>query len=138
MLPKTVEHAIKILVCLALSVGTPISASTVAQSLRIPPSQTAKILHYLSLRGLTRSRRGSSGGYSLRESPEQISVGRVTELFQPSPDEGRQAFDDPLLQIWSETSDRYEHEWHQLTIAELARRTAGKWQSSKTTSEVTT
>lgn len=135
-LPKTVEYAIKILVCLTLSMGRPVSASEVARCVRIPPSQAAKVLHYLSWRGLTRSRRGSLGGYLLKEDPEQINLERVIQLFQASPDEDVNSSTDPLLQIWSQTFAHYQEDWQQLTIAELARRTAGHWVCSQCTTQI--
>jgi len=129
-LPKAVEYAIKILICLALSHRRPIPASAVAKCIRIPPSQAAKTLHLLSRAGLTRSRRGSNGGYWLRQSPEEIRVEQLMKLFQPVIDEDSDSSADPLLRIWSETSARYEKDWEQLTVAELARRTASQWTCS--------
>ncbi len=125
-LTKEVEYAIKILICLALSLGHPTPARAVAQCIQIPLSQAAKILHFLSLRGLTRSRRGSNGGYSLRRSPEEIRVGQVVELFQPPSEEDFEISPDPLRQVWQQTSAGCQP-WERLTIAELAWRTAGKW-----------
>ena len=128
-LPKTVQYATKVLVYLALSSGRHVSASEVARCVAIPPSQAAKILHYLTWRGLTRSRRGAYGGYSLRESPQEIDIGQVIQLFQPTQDDGCDSSADPLLQIWLQTGAQSQQEWQRLTIAELARRTAGRWRS---------
>lgn len=131
---KTVEYAIQILVCLALAGGNPTSAPIVARNTGVPASQVSKLLNYLTLRGLTRSRRGGHGGYSLRESPETIQVGRVVELFRPTPDQEKEERSaDSLLQIWRQISIRAQAEWEQLTIAELTRRTAGKWESTTLT-----
>jgi len=54
---KTVVYALKILMCLALSGGIPLSAPAIARSAGIPASHAAKLLHYLALRGLARSLR---------------------------------------------------------------------------------
>ena len=122
VLPKTIEYALKILVFLTIFAGRPVSASTVAQRARIPGSQASKILNYLKVRGLTRSRRGSQGGYELRADPEEIRVEKVVELFQPVPEVDPTAPTDPLLKVWSETAGRHWKETGHLTIAELARR----------------
>jgi Rrf2 family protein len=126
-IPKTAEYAVKILVCLAVSAGRAVSAGEVARCVRMSPSQAAKTLHWLRWAGLTRSRRGPNGGYSLRQSPEDIRVGQVIQLFQLAPDEDNNLSPDPLHQILSEASAQTQQEWGQLSIAELARRTAGQW-----------
>lgn len=95
--------------------------------MRIPSSQAAKILHFLRWARLTRSRRGARGGYLLGQAPEEIHLGQVIELFQLAPEDEASAARDPLLRVLSETSAQSEQEWQQLTIAELARRTAGQW-----------
>ncbi len=129
-LPKTTEYALKILTCLSLCGGRPLPASAVARCIHIPERQASKVLHFLTWRGVTRSRRGPNGGYQLRQSPEGIRVAEVLELFQPVPDPDSEPPDDPLQRVWSETAGRCQPEWEQLTIAELARRTAGQWESS--------
>ena len=126
-LPSQIEEAIKILVCLALSVPRPTPASTVAKCTRVPASQVSKILNYLTWRGMVRSRRGSKGGYYLGQSPDEIRVGQVIQVFRPAFSEPPGSPPDPLLRIWSETAAVAQHAWEQLTIAELARRTAGDW-----------
>ncbi|MBZ5539017.1 MAG: Rrf2 family transcriptional regulator [Acidobacteriia bacterium] len=124
VLSRSVGHAIKILIYLAISAGHPVPASHVAECAQIPCSQAAKILHYLTLRGLVRSRRGSSGGYLLREGAEQATVEQVMQLFTPPvPDEEDYQPSGPLREMWLETTRLYQQAWGQLTIAELAKRT---------------
>jgi len=124
ILPRTVEHAIKILTYLALSVGHPVPASHVAESVRIPVSQSAKILHYLALRGLVRSRRGSCGGYLLCEGAEQTTLGLVIQLFTPPIPEEEEQPAGPLREMWLDTTRLCQEAWGHLTIAELATRAA--------------
>lgn len=128
--PKAAEYAIKILICLALSTGRPIPAGEAARCVRIPPSQAAKILHFLRWARMVRSRRGSSGGYLLKQCPDEIRVEQVTQLFSLTPDEETSSSEDPLLGIFSQVSARSQKVWEQLTIAELARRTADRWECS--------
>ncbi len=49
-------------------------------------------------------------------------------LFQPASEQDADTSPDPILQVWSEASQPGERAWEQLTIADLARRTAGQWQ----------
>ena len=124
VLSRSVGHAIKILIYLAISAGHPVPASHVAECAQIPCPQAAKILHYLTVRGLVRSRRGSSGGYLLREGAEQATVEQVMQLFTPPvPDEEDYQPSGPLREMWLETTRLYQQAWGQLTIAELAKRT---------------
>ena len=127
-LPSQIEEAIKILVCLALSAPCAVPASTVAKCTHVPASQVSKILNYLTWRGMVRSRRGSKGGYYLAQSPDDIHVGQVIQLFRPAFKKPSGWPPDPLLRIWSETSAAAQQAWEQLSIAELARRTAGDWE----------
>jgi Rrf2 family protein len=129
-LPKAAEYAIKILVCLALSTGRPVSAGEAARCVRIPPSQAAKVLHFLRWAGLARSRRGSNGGYLLKQCAEETTVEQVMRLFSLTPDEEPGSPADPLLEVFSQAAARSQKDWEQLTIAELARRTADRWECS--------
>lgn len=129
-MPKMAEHAIKVLICLALAPGRFLSAGAIAQCVRLRTTQTAEVLHLLTWRGFTRSRRGSSGGYALRVKAEEIAVSEVMELFHPIRDPDVEPASDPLLQVWSEVADKYQQAWGQRTIAELARQTANQWECS--------
>ncbi len=124
-LTKEIEYAIKVLICLAAPTGNPMSARHVAACVRIPATQSSKILHRLTWAGMVRSRRGSHGGYELRRSPEEIRAGEVARLFQ-LPGENGEAEKDPLQQVWQEVSAGYRQSWEELTIAKLARRVAAR------------
>ena len=93
----------------------------------MPPSQAAKLLHFLSWAGLTRSHRGSRGGYSLKRSPSEIHAEQVVMLFQPPPEDS-EAPPDPVVQLWQQTLAGSQQLWEQLTIADLASRAAGQWE----------
>ncbi len=134
-LPESAKYAIKSLTCLALCTGRPMPAGKVAQCVGIPPSQAAKILHFLKCAGFTRSLRGASGGYLLGQCPEEIRLERVVKLFQPSHEEDSVTAVDPLEQIWSEIYARSQWDWEQLTIADLARGTADQWKCSACTKQ---
>ncbi len=134
-LPRAAGYALRILVCLALSPGRRVPAPAVGRCAGIPSAQASKVLHYLSLRGLTCARRGSKGGYLLRDSAEQISVEQVIQLFRPQPDSEVDASSDPLLQVWLETAGQCQQAWEQMTIAELARRTVNQWRCAACTGE---
>ena len=127
-LPKGIEYALKLLILLCLTTGRPMTAAAAARCAGIPPSQATKTLHFLSWAGLTRSRRGPKGGYLLRQSPDTIRVAQIVNLYKPNFDEDATSQTDPLLRVWMETSSQLDSTWGQLTILELACRTANEWQ----------
>lgn len=129
-IPKTAEHAVKVLICLALVPGRFLSAGAIAQCVRLRTTQTSEVLHLLTWQGFTRSRRGSSGGYALRVKADEIAVSQVIELFHPIRDPDVEPSTDPLLQVWSEAADKYQEAWGRRTIAELAQQTANQWECS--------
>ena len=79
-LPKRVHSALKCLCCLA-EAGTPLQAHQVADRIGVGRPETAKILQLLSWGGFVQSKRGTKGGFWLRETPEQIRAGKVISFF---------------------------------------------------------
>lgn len=55
------------------------TAAGVAERERMPQAVTLKILKRLTAAGVVESRRGASGGYRLRQSPEELTL---YDLFQ--------------------------------------------------------
>ena len=127
-LPKRVEYAFKVLMCLAQFHGTAVRAPQVARCVHIPPSQAAKTLYFLTWAGLVRSRRGQKGGFWLAQPPERIRMKRVVKFFEPPGN--NKAADDPLLRAWTTTTGGHDRAWENLTLADLVRRTKKDKQSS--------
>lgn len=122
-LPKRVEYALKVLVCLAQCKGHPLRAQEVARCVHLSPAQAAKALYFLAWAGLVRSRRGSKGGFWLARTPERIRLQQVIAFFQRPHEKRPVPATDPLLRAWREAAERTHREWERLTLAELVRRT---------------
>lgn len=83
MLTQTTETALQLLVYLSLRDGRePIPPSALAEYLGASPSYMAKITGNLVKAGILASTRGSHGGVSLAERPEDISLLAVVEACQ--------------------------------------------------------
>ena len=66
----------------------------------------------------------------LKQCPEEIRVEQVIQFFSLAPEKETGSPADPLLEILSEALARSNEVWEQLTIAELVRRTADRWECS--------
>ena len=60
----------------------PISATTIAAEQSIPKQFLQNILAHLRRGGIIHAYRGKQGGYSLAQSPEDISVGSIIRLME--------------------------------------------------------
>jgi len=78
--PKRLQSALKALCCLAQS-GKEIQCHEIAERIRVPFAETAKILQLLVWGGFVTSRRGSKGGFQLASSTDQITMGEVINFF---------------------------------------------------------
>lgn len=84
MLTRTAEHALRAVLFLARQPDDrPVSAETIAVALGAPANYLAKTLGALATAGIVRGRRGPHGGYRLLVSPERLTIGDVTDLFEP-------------------------------------------------------
>ncbi len=76
------DYAIRIMVMLSkLSENEAVNANIISESQNIPSRFTVKILRKLVLAQLIKSRKGSSGGYSLAEKPENITLLQIVEVI---------------------------------------------------------
>jgi len=119
-LETRVHQALKCLVCLAES-EAPRRANELAQTTGIPPSETAKILYFLTWAGFISSKRGPNGGFWLRRSPTEIHVQDVMTFFQP-PDEGDSGnSQDCILKVWQKKGGTVHPVFEKLSLSELVR-----------------
>jgi Rrf2 family protein len=107
---------------------SPVSISEIATAQHIPDPFLEKIMQELKAAGLIASTHGRSGGYSLRRSPEEISVREILEAL-----EGPVALVvclDPALkceieegcptsQFWIVINERFEEALEGITLADL-------------------
>jgi len=76
------DYAIRIMVMLSkLDEKEAVNAAYISESQNIPSRFTVKILRKLVLSKLIKSRKGSNGGYSLTENPENITLLQVVEVI---------------------------------------------------------
>jgi Rrf2 family protein len=84
MLTRTAEHALRAIIFLARQPDDrPVSAETVAAALGAPANYLAKTLGALANAGILRGRRGPRGGYRLLIPANRLTIGEITELFEP-------------------------------------------------------
>jgi Rrf2 family protein len=83
VLTKKTKYAIRALVELAKSRGKgPVKIADIANAQRIPQRFLEVILSQLKASGFVESKRGYYGGYSLVQSPENITINEVYQFIQ--------------------------------------------------------
>jgi Rrf2 family protein len=126
------EYAIKAMLDLAMHrAGGLVPIQEIAARQSIPQRYLEQVLLALKGAGLLTSKRGSSGGYHLTRSPEQITVGQVLRAVEGSaaPFEaearGRHGLDGhDLVDLWNEISEAVSGVVDRLTFGDLAARAA--------------
>lgn len=73
-LTQEIDYAFRIIAHLAANEGQVVGAPTIAEAMGVPSRFTLRILRKLNIAGLTKSRRGAKGGYSLNRPAESISL----------------------------------------------------------------
>lgn len=81
MISQTAEYALRTMVTLAECKEDYMSAPEIAILTQVPFDYLSKILQLLAKASLLKIKRGVNGGYSLRKTPQEISVLSVIELF---------------------------------------------------------
>lgn len=78
-------YAIKAVLELSkLSPGSSLTISQIATRRSIPPRFLESILRELSRARICRATRGRDGGYALNHNPQEITLGDVMRIFEPS------------------------------------------------------
>ena len=76
-LSKMTDYAVIVLADMAGRQGQLVSATTLAESTKLPEPTVSKILKLLARQNIVSSTRGMNGGYSLKQEPEEISMAVV-------------------------------------------------------------
>ncbi len=84
-LTKRTEYGLIALIHLAEREGEVVSAREIGETYPVPRRLLAEVLKDLQHSGLVTSTRGAHGGYTLAESAEDISLGRVVGLLEGTP-----------------------------------------------------
>ena len=86
--PKKNQYALRAIFELAKQLGKgPTKISEIAETQRIPMRFLEVILSQLKASGWVESKRGFYGGYYLKSSPSDISVGDIIRFMQSSPNQ---------------------------------------------------
>ena len=128
------EYAIKAVLDLALHRnGRLVPIQEIAGRQGIPQRYLEHVLLALKRAGLLTSRRGSTGGYLLSRSPEEITVGEVLRAvegnsapFEPHGDRRTRHREPELAELWEEISEAVSSVVDRFTFAELAARAASR------------
>ena len=77
------EYALRALIVLGLSHGNDVvRIQAISEQQNIPKKFLEQILNDLRAAGILESRRGITGGYRLRRSPEQVTLGEIIRLIE--------------------------------------------------------
>lgn len=80
---SSTEYATRLMVTLARSHGqAALSAEKLSESENVPADDVNQLLLRLKRAGLVRSHRGSGGGYTLSQKPEEIRLGQVLRAIE--------------------------------------------------------
>lgn len=85
MISTTGEYALRAAVFLAQHHPTPQTSALIAEGTKVPSGYLSKVLQAMVRTGLVHSQRGLHGGFTLGESPENISVLSVLSAVGAAP-----------------------------------------------------
>ena len=83
MLSQTTEYALRAVVCLADSPGSPLTTLQIASTTRVPSDYLSKVLQALGRAGIVSGQRGKHGGFALVNPPEELSILDVVNAVDP-------------------------------------------------------
>ncbi|MFA5144478.1 MAG: Rrf2 family transcriptional regulator [Candidatus Omnitrophota bacterium] len=82
LITRDTDYAVRALASIASSKKAVVSAGELAGKLRIPRPFLRKILQALNKKGIIKSIKGKSGGFSLAADPKKIYLLELMEVFQ--------------------------------------------------------
>lgn len=83
MLSTTAEYALRIMVVLAESKGSPTTSERIASLTRVPTDYSVKVLQMLARGGLVKAQRGRGGGFRLDCEPAATSLLDIVNAIDP-------------------------------------------------------
>ncbi len=83
MFSQTVEYAMRAMLHLAASSGTPQPAGDIAARTSVPHGYLSKVMRELVRAGLVSSQRGPRGGFVLARTPGEITMLDIVQIFDP-------------------------------------------------------
>lgn len=85
MISQTAEYALRAITHLAFNMGTPQTNKQISEATHVPLSYLSKVLQGLTRAGLIRSQRGLRGGFTLAQTPEDLTVYAIIQAVDPLP-----------------------------------------------------
>lgn len=134
---KTARYALHAALEMALAGDEPVTVAGVAGALGLPQTALAKVFQQLVRSGLAVGTRGVGGGYRLARPSRNVSVLDVLSAFEPPQPPGRCLLIERgngacprtgscgLQQLFDEADELVRCTFASVTLATLARRTAG-------------
>jgi len=83
MFSLTMEYALRAMIALTSSDGSPVTTRSIAETMRVPPSYLSKVLQALVHKNLVKSTRGLRGGFVLAAPAEEITMLDVVNAVSP-------------------------------------------------------
>ena len=85
LISQTAEYALRAVVFLATSNEPRVNRTDIGDATQVPQDYLTKVMRELDRAGIVMSRRGPGGGYSLNESPTEITVYDVIDAVSSVP-----------------------------------------------------
>lgn len=83
MISQTAEYALRAMVYLADHGGQPRTNLQIAETTQVPTGYLAKVMQGLSRARIVNSQRGLNGGFTLKKSPDDLTVLEVINAIDP-------------------------------------------------------
>jgi Rrf2 family protein len=115
--PKRLQSALKALCCLAQS-GDAMQSQKIAERIRVPKAETAKILQLLVWGGFVTSRRGTKGGFHLAADAGQVTMGEVIDFFLSRHPQERDD-DFAVMRVFEKTNAPCQKAFNRLTLVDM-------------------
>lgn len=125
---RTAEHAVRAILHLAVNGPEPVKAADIAEHLGAPANYMSKTLHALAGAGVVDSRRGPTGGFTLRADPETLTLAQIIEVVDdPAPKDACLVSSDRCSERtpchvharWKTVSNQVWNPLRQTTVAQL-------------------
>jgi Rrf2 family transcriptional regulator, nitric oxide-sensitive transcriptional repressor len=83
MFSQTVEYALRAVVYLAAQQGEPRTTQQIAQATQVPTGYLSKVMQSLGRKRLVQSQRGLHGGFTLAQTPDELTVLDIIQAVDP-------------------------------------------------------
>lgn len=135
---RKTDYATRAVLALAIAEGALLTAEELSRRVAVPESFMKQILTQLRGAGIVRSERGPAGGYRLNHSPSDITLERITRIFQgplapiscatrSEPEPCPMEVMCSLRATWAQVRDATIAILEETTFADLAERAGGRW-----------